>query len=423
MKKNVEIPLAILQNPIDQNRFTVLRFFYEFFGPENSRVIIALLAQEPTKKSIKKINKIFLTVLKKHFTKLRNHNKDQIYSEIIELYDRADLLISNLVKIAFPGMEFEMELLDNTITSNIDFAERLFILSSKSEGTQRLKYELIRQDILALLLLQINNYNHVVDSRQKHNEFQKLFESQLYSGKPGTIHKRYIYSIHESQTNRCIATFASLLSAQKYLAKHPEVAKNAHIKKFNSQMRLVKNIGYVLAQARNKSDLSTIRKILFYSKLDTSSKRKKISLEKQGGLEDTIGYMFVTPNKKRKKFLNAVITSILKKYPNAKIDHRDGVSTGRGQSRKVKYLRIFVRLESLPKPIEIIVISQIDYMNYLYELDQAHALYELKKTAGSSDILFPTSVFEYDEKKATDKKEERRKLIETELISDKVISA
>ncbi len=185
-------------------------------------------------------------------------------------------------------------------------------------------------------------------------------------------------------------------------------------------MRKVKNIGYVLANTRIKSDFSILRKVFYKSKLE-QKERKKISIELKEKLEDTTGYLFVVPNRKRKQMLNNIIAEIKKIHPEAKIipDHK--VDSDRGQSSSVNFLRINVTLPPDIKPIEIIVFNQIDYMNYLYDFEQAHILFDLKKTEVSSQSLFPHDVYHIDQERIKQQQREQKVIIKHTLHESKMI--
>lgn len=415
--KNVEvaIPFSVFENSVENNSFALLRFLIELIGKEQARTIISLLAQPPSQETDGNIDRISIETLRKLFSNLSSFTDIQIQKKMGETYALADTFIKELIANYFFEMQFELSLLDNTTTSTSNFATRLRLLSSQS-STSRLKYEMLRQDLLALLFTELQEKNTTHQNRTQLNSFQTLFESELYEGLDGTIFEKDIYAVHSNTTNRCIATFSSLKKAQKFLEKNKST--ELHIKKFNCRMRKVRDIGYVLASTRIKSDFSILRKVFYKSKLE-QRERKKVSIQLKEKLEDTTGYIFVAPNKKRKKMLNSIIAGIKKVHPEAEITLDHKVGSNRGQSSSVKFLRIKVTVSSNSKPIEIIVFDQIDYMNYLYDLEQAHALFDLRKTEVASQTLFPQNLYDIDPEKIKLQQREQKTKIKKLLLESK----
>ncbi len=387
----------------------------ELVGTEQARTILSLLALPSTSEADKKIDTIFISATQNLFPKLATRSDIEIQKKMSEVYTLTDAFIKELINSYFLEMQFELSLLDNTTTSTTSFASRLRLLNSQ-DSTSRLKYEILRQDLLALLFLELQEKNTTQQNRALLNSFQTLFEAKLYEGKDGTIYERDIFSVHSNKTNRCVATFSSLQSAQRYITRKND--KDLYIKKFNCRMRKVQKIGFVLASTRIKSDFSILRKVFYKSKLEQRD-RKKISIELKEKLEDTTGYLFVVPNGKRTQMLNNIIEEIKKIDPDAKVTPDHKVDSNRGQSNSVKFLRINVKISSSTKPIEIIIFNQIDYMNYLYDFEQAHELFNLKKTEVASQTLFPNEVYTIDSKKTENQQKKRRTQIKRTLLKSK----
>ena len=91
------------------------------------------------------------------------------------------------------------------------------------------------------------------------------------------------------------------------------------------------------------------------------------------------------------------VTNIIEEiYPIAGIVSKNVVKRGRGQSSKVSFLRVLIYLDQNITPIEVMVMDQVEYMNYRFEIEQAHELFSLRKSISSANLLFPEDVYHYD---------------------------
>jgi len=391
--KELKIPLAILERKIKDNTFSLLRFFVEFFGAENARAILSFI-ENGNEEDFNSANEKIFSSLRDRFVFFKKLSNQEIQRILLEFYLKANLIVEGLIDSSFPGMELELGLLNTTTVPTMDLAKRISIIFSNGETTDRYKYDLLRQDIMSLLLLELSKYNHLVRNSEKLNKLQGLFEENFFLGKIGEINTKRIYSIHDNETNFCLGTFSSKEDAYIFLNKQL-IVSTAHIKKHKWNMREVSDVGNTLVNMRTKSDFSIIRKVV-HNAIKSESIRPKIEVGIDSDLLDITGFMFVVPNGQRHNMLKKVTNIIEENYPIAGIVSKNVVKRGRGQSSKVSFLRVLIYLDQNITPIEVMVMDQVEYMNYRFEIEQAHELFSLRKSISSANLLFPEDVYHYD---------------------------
>ncbi|NCN87534.1 MAG: hypothetical protein GW941_01415 [Candidatus Pacebacteria bacterium] len=409
------IPVSVLEKSVEQNRFALLRFFVELFGIETSRTILALISENPDNQKLSEVNEIITARLLEIFPRLKNLNQSQIEEIILEKYRKANEITEQLIQLSYPGMEHELGLLDTTGVPTVDLASRISLMMSNGESTPRYKYELLRQDVLALMLMELAKYNNSVSNSKKIHCMQEIFEKDLYQGNVGEVQAREIFSVHSSEDNYCLSTFSNIEEAEAFINSQ-ESANNLHIKSHKWQMRNIDGIGYVLANMRTKSDFSIVRKMIYNSSKD-KSQRPKIKIGTNDDLFDTTGFMFVVDTDESNNMINRLIFLIRNSYPHAKFVTKDRVKTDRGQSEKVSFRRFLVYLDEERNPIEVIVMEQRQYMNYRFELEQAHELYSRRKSSLSAEKLFPQEVFGYDDDEVI-----RQRDLENQSIKERLLA-
>lgn len=413
-RKERFIPTIVLEKPVEQNKFALLRFFVEFSGPRLARQILELLSEQPNNNDFDEANRLVYSHLKVIFPYFRNLEKNQIEVIILEMYHKANEIVEELIRVSYPGMEHELGLLNTTGVPTVNIAKRIHLMMSNGASTERYKYELLRQDILALMLMELSKYNHTVPNSENLHSLQEIFEKELYQGRVGDVEPHSIISIHSDEENQCYGTYPSVEAAQDHIKT--ERLNNVHIKSHKWKMRHVDGVGDVLANMRTKSDSSIVRKMIFNSTNDQSD-RPKIKIGLDSDLFDTTGFMFVVANGESKKMIDRLLVLIEQYYPEAKFVHKNKTGKGRGQSDKVSFLRFLAYLGDEESPIEVMVMEQNDYMNYRFELEQAHELFTLRKSLVSAEKLFPQQVFLYDSKEV-----DRQRQLENKLIRERLLA-
>jgi len=390
------VRFSTLENPVESNSFALLRFLVSIIGKNHSRTVIKLIADN-NRDSLSAARLNLYTALKEKYPSLAPLTGAEIESKLIGYYKQADIIINQLVKDTYEDMEFELGLLDSTSVSTPDLVLRIKQYIYNSQTTPRFKYELIRQDILAFILFELEEFNHERETRIQLSKLQAIFEKELYLGRTGEISSKIFYSVHNNTDNKCIASFSTKRKAKTYVKKQKQ---ETHIKSHHWRTRTVDKVGPVLSNMRVKSDYSIIRKAIFISSLEKKAKTKSINISNEGILVDKAGFMFVTDNGKRETLMNTIIEIIKVQYPNVKIVKKDlvGKTSKRNQSSKVNFTRIIAYLDGQSQPIEIIVMNQDNYLDYRLEFDQAHEIFDIKKSVAAADLLFPNNIFEIKKK-------------------------
>jgi hypothetical protein len=420
IRQEIFIPTRILEKPVEQNQFALLRFFVEIFGPQLSRKILELLTYEPTHHNVEAANKLIFNRLKEIFPYFRNLEQSQIEVIIIEMYHKANEIVEQLIQVSYPSMEHELGLLNTTGVPTVNITKRIDKMMSNGQTTERYKYELLRQDVLALMLMELSKYNHTVSNSENLHSLQEIFERDLYQGRSGDVQPRELFSVHSNDDNQCYGTFANIEEAESFMQFQVLDAK-AHIKSHKWMMREVDGIGDILTNMRTKSDSAIIKKMIYNSSTDESP-RPKVRIGLDSDLFDTTGFMFVVANSEGQNMISRLSILIRNHYPEANFVSKNKVNTGRGQSDKVSFLRFLVYLGDEESPIEIMVMEQDQYMNYRFELEQAHELFTLRKSSVSAEKLFPQEVFQYNIEKVDRQRQLENKLIKERLLSQGRIS-
>ncbi|NCN03682.1 MAG: hypothetical protein GW942_01245 [Candidatus Pacebacteria bacterium] len=413
-KKEIFIPTNVLEKSLENNQFALLRFFVELFGLESSRQILDLLSQNPDNDDFNEANEVIFNQLRDMFPYFRNLERSQIESIIIEMHRKSNEIVEQVMRISYPGMDHELGLLNTTGVPTINIAKRIHKMMSNGSSTERYKYELLRQDVLALMLMELSKYIHTVPNSENLHCLQEIFEKELYQGKVGDIQPKELFSIHSDADNQCVGTFLSFAEAETFVNKNCQFG-SVHIKSHKWRMREVDSIGDVLTNMRTKSDSAIIRKMIYNSSNDTSP-RPKIRIGLDSDLFDTTGFMFVVANGESQHMINRLIILIRNYYPQATFVEKNKVRKGRGQSDKVSFLRFLAYLGDEESPIEVMVMEQDNYMNYRFELEQAHELFTLRKSAVSAKVLFPQAVFNYDAEEVDKQRKLENKLIKERLL-------
>lgn len=412
--KEIFIPTSVLEKNPENNGFTLLRFFVQIFGPEKARTILELLADDPNESDFLEANKELFEALRTIFPYFRNLEDVQVKMVLIEMYHKANEIVSGLIESSYPGMEYEVGLLNTTSVPTTDIAKRISLIMSNGDSTPRYKYELVRQDVLTLMLMELSKYNHTVPNSENLHTLQAGFEEDLYEGKRGDIYPTEFYSLHSENDNSCLGTFQTKEAAELFI-KNKKLFGLAHIKHHRWQVRSVDEVGQVLANMRIKSDFSIVRKMIYNATYD-QSRRPKIKIGRDRDLLDTTGFMFVVPEGQRKTMLAKIMLSISARFPEIRFVEKHKVGEKRGQSSKVSFLRILAYLGDDERPIEVMVMDRQGYLNYLYELEQAHEIFGLRKSDASAEQLFPEDVYHYQSRDVQEHRIKRKNEIEEKLL-------
>ncbi|MDH5533292.1 MAG: hypothetical protein OEX81_02600 [Candidatus Pacebacteria bacterium] len=394
-KREIYIPASVLEKAPEENEFALLRFFVELFGQERAREILELLSDDPDLEKLQLASDLIFEQIRILFPYFRNLDQVQIEMIILEMYHKSNEIVEGLINTSYPDMEYEVGLLNTTSVPTVNLARRIHLMMSNGRSTSRFKYEILRQDVLAIMLMELSKYNHTVPNSESLHSLQQIFEHSLYEGLIGDTQPKDLFSIHDEESNECLGTFYSQDEANDFI-KLNSLQEQVHIKSHKWSVRQVDTVGDVLANMRTKSDFSIIRKMIYNSTLDIED-RPKIRIGQDVDLLDTTGFMFVVPTGNRSIMMNRVLMMIGDQYPDAKFIGKSRVKSGRGQSNKVSFIRTLVYLSEDDTPVEIMVMDQVEYMNYRYELEQAHELFGLRKSRVSAQKLFPQEIYGYDQ--------------------------
>ncbi|NCS98073.1 MAG: hypothetical protein GW762_05790 [Candidatus Pacebacteria bacterium] len=414
----IAIPSSILEKKVDDNSFALLRLFVRIVGIDAARIILETIAQQDLSQKLpadiaQNINLLIYEQIRLHFPSLSELTDDKILMEADKIYNEANSIITSILTISFPGMNLQLGLSNTTDNPQLNFAERLARLYDPDFTTDRFKFEILRQDVLALLLLSVAESNHVVETTEVLNDINLLFENKLYAGKMGDLHLNELYSVHSNDSNECLSIHRTIEEAQ--LVTNTET--NTHIKHNAWNTRYIQGVGFVLANMRRKKNFSIIRKAMSAAQ-SKPEQRGYIDVSNPSYLLDTMGYMFVTPEGTSQELFAEVCSLIQSAYPTAemKYKHLVGTNVRQGQSEKVQWLRCLFYLPEQPNPIEIVVMEQKEYLDYTLELDEAHELYNIRKSEAAAKILVPQTVFNYNPAEAKQKFDKNILKIKRDLL-------
>lgn len=415
-EKELSIPLAILEREIQEKDFVLVRLFVEFFGKKNARVIFDLLSQGD-ETNFTEANKRIFKSLRKRFPLFENLPSDEIEEILIRFYKDANRIVEGLINTSFTGMDDQLELLNTTSVPNLNLARRILLIASDRKSTGRYKYELLRQDLITLMLLELAKHNDIVENSKRLNALQDIMEEELFLGTIGEVQPQLMFSVHDNQTNSCLGTFVSLEEAQffiKDIVKQNPEEGDPHIKRNKWSVRDIAGVGPSLVKMRIKSNFSIIRKIL--SKAVTNKENNSnIELSRKSDLLDTSGFMFIVPNGQMEAMREVILSKIQERYPNVKFVSKDKVANDRGQADNIDWLRFLVYLDNDSSPIEIVIMDQVRYLNYQLAIPEAHDLYELRKSIDSANLLFPQLIYKYDLEEVETKRQLQIKKIKDNL--------
>jgi hypothetical protein len=378
----IKIPISLLEIPIHQNQRQLLRFLSSIIGRRNAFGLIkAIIKKSDTSQHEKQSYAHFQEI----FPNYKNLEIRQINNFLLPLFEKANDIVTEIAHDAYPETE-SLELLGST-NPTVNLVKILSQCFDESEP--RYKFEKLRQHVIVLILLIINEQNSMLDNCELISDLQDLFEEEIYKGLKGSLTDVTKYSVHTTENNNCLDVFNSLEEAKKYVLKRKS---NLTIKKHSFPSRQTDKMGLIFSDDRRKSPESLIKKIITNSLKGGSN---IIEHNDPKSLADRIGFMFVAFDKNEVYVIKSIIDKIKIKYPNAVFVKRNqtGQSVNRGQSDLVKFKRYKIILTPNSQPVELIVFNPVDYFNYRYHSKFGHEKYNIDKSLTPGKVLFPEDIY------------------------------
>lgn len=224
------------------------------------------------------------------------------------------------------------------------------------DPTQR--FERQRQYALAEVALSIRNGVTIRELKNDVSVFQDLFDEHVFSGPEGQTEPCIFYSFHDPETNKLI-----------YISAIPNTDPGVNIKKHEFRARRVDGVGRVSTTPRIKSLGGATLKAVADSLVD----KEKPGFIRGSKIEDSVGIMFVCldDGQEAADRLQARLEDVLSKnIDGVSIKQEHNVDKGRGQSQNVKFNRIKVLSKGFKTPIELIIFTRSNYVNYRYDVGQ-----------------------------------------------------
>lgn len=398
-RRELQTPLTVFEPGEDKG----LEFLTSFLGPENLHTVLQILVDEqntvhvPLNGSAEAVNHVYASQLQEYFPSL---SAELLQSELLrrEHLVKANNTVNSLRRTAFPHAELQLDLLNPIYYTTSSVPKRLVRLLANGSISARFKFELLRQEVLMLTSLAYAESRFDERTVENLNDINDLFENELYTGKYGEGFPYSFFSVHDNQTNEAyiVSDDFTSIPAINYATEH--------YKQHTQLVRQIEGVGPVLVRQREKSTESALVKAIYKG---SQLEGEYIDISQ---ITDPSGFMFVTKDRKNTELYSYLEELITKHYPSAQIEEDHHVNTNRNQSSSVSFLRMQVYLSPEAKyPIEIIIFTQAEYLNYRYHLGTqqddpkspfpdaaAHTLYELRRSYAVADMLFPQELYDYD---------------------------
>lgn len=328
---------------------------------------------------------------------------NRLEKELLQLAQEANKVVAAFRETYYPGSETTLGLVTAVETPKRDLLATPQVLLSNGNTDERVKYELWRQELIVLILLQLNQAREDANIDKLVHNVNDLVENKLFIGKYGKLHHYSIYSIHDNLTNECIS-----VSETK-----PPVIDNElyHLKFHEMKIRLAglpsENEDPVIVPVhyhfRRKSIVSSVVKALRKALL----KGKAMSPE---DVTDMVGNMFVVMDEAQLvPFMNRVFELLRQKYPNCiiKQKHKTGTNEDSSKSDDLDWNRCLLFIDENQRyPVELIFFTATQYFNYRYRVGKydengnvittnglSHRLYELRRGLDVCRLMFPKSIY------------------------------
>jgi hypothetical protein len=442
-QKPILIPKKLLEEPVDKNSHAISRFLISIVGSNNAKLIINAIKQQDPNVA----KKILYESIQEKFSSLKGLSIVAMETKFIEINIKANSIINDLIAI-IPNTELLFDQLNNIKSTNPDLIEVFSTLMSENEDSPRLKFELLRELILSIIILQLEELNDPLKRVNLVKKLEKLFEKKLFEGLNAELKPLKFYGVHDTNNN-CVASFDDLKKAKKFLNYYKELhteikikhelltykdangetvtnklyqiinkedyclntfeeyedadqyIKNnqeLHIKHHDWNTRNNNEFGNILSNGRSKEVVSLVKKLFA---IESLSKSITIDATRMYNPTDGIGFMFVVENGKSRKLIEHISYLILeefesddKEYPKFISKDIVGTTGKRGQSDEVKFVRYIITIYKDAPPIEIMVLDRDDYLKYRLSLTQAHEKYVLKKSQFLIELLYLKEIYD-----------------------------
>ena len=398
MKRNeLQTPLSVFEpNPNRGGEFLV-----SLFGPELAYTFISELAQKKDALTPECSSVFSDTYFKNIHDYFPSIPVELLGNPLLrkEHIDKANQTVEYLRKLCFPGTRHEMALHNSTTYASLNAAERLTKILTNGTVDERLKYELLRQEVLMLTSLAYTEARHRDHTNERLKAVNNLFEDKLFLGRYGSLSRYECFSLHEAVTNEVLACTNKQTDFDGF------DSETMLLKSHQLQVRHIADVGPVMVQEREKRTESALVKAIHKG---SQHEGKYIDLKE---ITDPSGFLFVTEGEKQALLCEKIKAILLHVYPEAHIMDDHHVDTNRGQSSVITFLRLQLFLSPDTEfPIEIMVFDQREYFNYLYHIGNAvepigsyvypnaaaHKLYEIRRANTVADMLFPKEIYDFD---------------------------
>lgn len=425
--KRPEKPISVAVLPtvgaIEGNKFAQMRYLVDFYGKENARIIFDLLSGDRNLNNQERflIDKLTLESLEQHYPGITNERCDNdnykldleeeinrklenIRRILVPLTDGANQVVEDVVKKSFPDLEFSLGLLNPTKYPSLDFHKRLETIFS-NQTSEKLRYELIRQILLSLIILNLQEIRLKAEIDEEITQITALFEGEMIAGKTGENQPYIFYTINDNKYNTALGYYPDLNTARKHKKR------GQHIKKHRYNVREIDGIGLVLFDFRIKTFISATKKAIHLA-INQTSERKKANPKKRVetvNVPDFSGLMFACEVGKEKELIERLKTEIRKVYPEAQIRNKDKkkkteaeianlseeeqIKIKKGSSLDMEYLRLMVKLTPNSLELEIVVYNWIEYLNSKMHTEMSHARYDRSRTNVVANAFCPTNIY------------------------------
>lgn len=381
--------------------------------------------QQTVVDELKAVDNLVLGKLRDYYPLLNGQDSEQFRNTIESIFSTANEVINTIRNIGLPNKKHKRHTLDLLETTKIAPTNMLMFLKNlynTENVTPRFIHEEIRQKVIALLCYEFMNSKYLSDMRQQISDIAYLLQNHVYEGKKGQLTEVTNYGIHDNQTNQVVELYDNIDEARTAVEKMG--VNEFHIKEHSELCRLVPNFGYVVSNCREKTVTSSVIKAIAKAINGEKKSSEEYPLEKpllhlenkisiKEAITDFLGSLFVVDDGKSEIFMQFIIDFLKSHYPNMtyKEKHQVGTTGNRGQSKKVKFKRILVKLHNENSPeIEMMFYDKKDFINSEYGIAtreedgslnyndaQAHELYQQRRIVKVARFLFPSKIYGQDD--------------------------
>jgi len=324
----------------------------------------------------------------------REHAMDVYLRQI----HHANQTVANILSLSLPRGSERKWGLYNEVSTRTDSPSRL-IAKAFGEPDERERFEYMRAIYLAEISIHLHERSRESKPYNRNEQVQALLNAHLFDQNTSRkTQEASIRTIHDNTTNKCLG---------RYICG--EVQNGTHIKSQDFAMRSVKDRGWVHTQPRVKTDPACIEKVVFKAARDKRIARIADASDLSGIMLVAMGDKYTQGSVAMRDWLAERTLDILTRNYNGTMTFvEDHIIDGRSKAPELPWLRYQLYFGDQETPTELILYDEKNYMDSRMLVgdindprvpNRAHQLYQITRAQASFPLLFPESIYHYDELK------------------------